>query len=134
MDRPKGSGGDEGDPPPLPPIKKEINPTPTKGETTLTREPVKIEVTKKKDPIKSESEPSKTSTPAKIKREVSADAEDNSTASNGGRTKTDSSSTTSSHNGSVEDVQRAISEYVTMAQVRHHNVGRQGFRKGTTLF
>ena len=48
MDRPKGSGGDEGDPPPLPPIKKEIIPTPTKGETTLTREPVKIEVTKKK--------------------------------------------------------------------------------------
>ena len=114
MDRPKGSGGEEGDPPPLPPVKKEMNPTPSKAETTLTREPVKIEVTKKKDPLKSESEPSKTSTPTKIKREVSADGEDN-----GGRTKTDSSSTTSSHNGSVEDVQRAITEYVTMAQVRH---------------
>ncbi len=124
MEKPAGSGGEEGDPPPLP-VKSEKCPTKT-AETKEPEKPVKpaaeAGIVKKKEtsPVKSESDsgaaPS-TSTPTKIKREDSADVEDGATASGGSRIKSDSSSTTSSHAGSVEDVQRALTEYMTMAQV-----------------
>ena len=124
MEKPTGSGGEEGDPPPLP-VKTEKSPT----KTTETKEPEKpvkpaaeAGIAKKKEisPVKSESDSGaalSTSTPTKIKREDSADVDDGATASGGSRVKSDSSSTTSSHAGSVEDVQRALTEYMTMAQV-----------------
>ena len=96
MEKPAGSsGGDDGDPP-----KKAENsskPKPT-SKPSPEKEPEKPE-SAKKTPLKLES-----SSQTKIKREESEDG-------GGGRVKTDSSSS------SVEDVQRALTEYMTMAQV-----------------
>jgi hypothetical protein len=106
MEKPTGSGGEEGDSPPSKPETASKKLSPEKEEKI--KEPSKpTEIVKKKEtPMKREPE----SSPTKIKREDSGDGAE---TSSGSRVKSDSSS--SSH---AEDVQRALTEYMTMAQVK----------------
>ena len=95
MEKPSGSIGDDGDP------KKPGNSGKPSPEKDSAEKSSSAPPSKKAGAVKSEPE---SSSPTKIKREDSEDS--------GGRVKTDSSSS------SVEDVQRALTEYMTMAQVR----------------
>ena len=108
MDKPTGSGGEDGDPPLSKPETPSKKSSPDKEIIKEPEKPTEI-VKKKESPVKSESETS----PTKIKREDSGDGGEAASTSSGGRVKSDSSS--SSH---AEDVQRALSEYMTMAQVK----------------
>jgi hypothetical protein len=92
MEKPTGSSSDDGDP------KKTDNPV--KSSPEKDAEKIRSELLKKASSSKSDSD---SLSPTKIKREDSEES--------GGRVKTDSSSS------SVEDVQRALTEYMTMAQV-----------------